>query len=143
MNNQSDLLFLIKHLSKCIEMGIDQETEKLGLTPQQARVLFYLVRHDEKKIKQMDLCEHFHLSKSTVSGLVKRLVLKSLIIKEKTKEGTILHPSEKAKALFEEQREKISQFNEQIFGDLSLEEKRKLEELLKDKIQLLKGDKLC
>ena len=137
MNNQSDLLFVIKHFSKCIEMKVDKETEKLGLTPQQARILFYLVRHEDEHVKQVDIKEHFHLSKSTVSGLIKRLENKNLVIKE----DNYLRASDKAKEMRSLYKFNINEMTDKIFPELNQEQKDRLSEILKEKINLMEGNK--
>ena len=114
MNVKDDIFFLIKHLSKCIELSLDKESAKLGLTPQQGRLLGFLIRREKEnvKVRQIDIEERFQLSKSTVSGLVKRMESKNLIYKKKEKKDIFILPSDEGKeimAIFIKKAEAIKQ----------------------------------
>ena len=99
MNFTDDIFFLVKHLSKCIELSLDKEATKLGLTPQQGRLLGFLIRREKEnvKVRQIDIEQRFQLSKSTVSGLVKRLENKDLIIRVKEDNEIHILPSDEGK----------------------------------------------
>ena len=135
MDVKDDVFFLIKHLSKCIELALDKEANKLGLTPQQARLLGFLMRRKSEniKVRQIDIEERFQLSKSTVSGLVKRMEAKNLIIKEKKDKDIWILPSEEGIKTAEEFKEKAHIIRNEVSKDLSDEEK----ELVKNALMKL------
>ena len=114
MNFTDDIFFLVKHLSKCIELSLDKEATKLGLTPQQGRLLGFLIRREKEnvKVRQIDIEQRFQLSKSTVSGLVKRLENKDLIIRVREDNEIHILPSDEGKrimSVFKKEAERIKQ----------------------------------
>lgn len=95
-----DILFLIKRLNKLIDQDLDARLATYGLTGQQGRVLFFINRKvniEHVEVHQNDIENEYHLSKSTVSGLVKRMEKKGIITIEKQHPYAILKPTEKAK----------------------------------------------
>lgn len=96
----TDIIYLIKYLEKLIDADLDNRLELYGLTGQQGRVLFYIHRKTENEhleIHQNDIENEYHLSKSTVSGLVKRMEKKGIISIEKQHPYAILRTTDKAK----------------------------------------------
>lgn len=93
----SDILLQLKHLNKCLKQDFDERLEKFGLTSHQGRILFCVNYFFEegKNIHQSDLEEIFHLSKSSVSEMVSRMVASGLLSRELDKPYFKLVPTEK------------------------------------------------
>ena len=127
MNLHDDIFFLVKHLSKCIELSLDKEAAKLGLTPQQGRLLGFLIRCEKEnvKVRQIDIELRFQLSKSTVSGLVKRMDSKGLIIKVKEKGEIHILPSEEGKTIMTTFRNKAEIIKQNMMEALPIKERDK------------------
>ena len=99
---KTDILFLIKRLNKLIDQDLDARLATYGLTSQQGRILFFINRRFEiehQEVHQNDIENEYHLSKSTVSGLVKRMEKKEIITIEKQHPYAILKPTDKAKEI--------------------------------------------
>ena len=97
---KDDILFLIKRLNKLIDQDLDARLASYGLTGQQGRILFFINRKcclENQEVHQNDIENEYHLSKSTVSGLVKRMEKKEIITIEKQHPYAILKPTQKAK----------------------------------------------
>ena len=97
-----DILFLIRRLNKLIDQDLDARLATYGLTGQQGRILFFINRRseiDHQEVHQNDIENEYHLSKSTVSGLVKRMEKKEIITIEKQHPYAILKPTDKAKEI--------------------------------------------
>ena len=145
MEVKDDIFFLVKHLSKCMELALDKEANKLGLTPQQARLLGFLVRRKNENIsiRQIDIEERFQLSKSTVSGLVKRMESKNLIIKEKKDKDILILPSEEGIKITEIFKEKANVIKDDIAKDLTDKEKEQLIKTLHKLLENVKKEGGC
>ena len=127
MNVRDDIFFLIKHLSKCIELSLDKEATKLGLTPQQGRLLGFLIRREKEnvKVRQIDIEQRFQLSKSTVSGLVKRMENKELIIKMKEDNEIHILPSDEGKRIMTSFIKEAERIKRNMMESLPIEERDK------------------
>lgn len=122
-NKKTLLLFKMKYLDKLLESDFAKRLEKNGLTPQQGRILMHVCKYhkNNEALNQNDLTEKLHLTKSTVSGLVKRLIEKELIKVVKDKNNHILKPTENGLNLqdhFIKEGEKTFQ---KVLGDISEE----------------------
>lgn len=78
-----DIIYYIKSLNRLLTKDFDKRLSEFNLTSQQGRILFYIFRNNlnNKDVHQVDIEKQFHLSKSTVSGLVKRMEKNGLINK--------------------------------------------------------------
>ena len=97
--SNTDIIYLIKNLNKLLQNDFNSRLEQYGLTCHQGRVLFYLnkkVNIEHKVVHQNDIEKDFNLTKSSVSGLVKRMVANGLIDKKIAHPYAELTPSEKA-----------------------------------------------
>jgi len=97
-NRKTDILYLINYLHKLIDQDLDKRLSEHGLTSQQGRILFFVHRKsclESLEVHQNDIENEYHLSKSTVSGLVKRMEKKNLITIEKQHPYAIIRPAEK------------------------------------------------
>ena len=80
---RNDIIYLVRHLSKLLKADFDERVAKLGLTGEQARILFFIYRNKKEglTVHQNDIERQFSLAKSTVNGFVTRLVKNKFIIK--------------------------------------------------------------
>lgn len=145
-NNGNDFLLKIKQLSKILELKICKDLESIGITSQQGRVLFFIIKSNEsgKKVKQKDIEEKYQLSKSTVSGLVKRLADRGFIIKTKDFSDIFLVPTEKSFKVINTVKENRDKIKQQLLGCISKREQLKLEKTLDRIIDKIKEEsKVC
>lgn len=94
---RNDIIYLIKHLSKLLQADFDRRVSEIGLTGVQARVLFFIIRktNDEKvEVHQNDIEREFKLAKSTVNGLVSRLLKTGYVTKRNDKKYVVLVPTD-------------------------------------------------
>ena len=96
-NCKTDIIYLIRHLSKLLQSDFEERLAQVGLTASQARTLFFIdnCRLEGKEVHQKDIEDHFSLAKSTVNGLVSRLEKNGFIVKNNTKNYSIITLSDK------------------------------------------------
>ena len=105
MHPENNIIYLTKQLSKLLSQDFDKRLSEFGLTSHQGHILFFInkkVRIDGIEIHQKDIEEEFHLSKSTVSGLIKRMEKRGLIIKKEIHPYYVLEPSKEAIKIIDE-----------------------------------------
>ena len=84
-NCREDIIYLTKHLGKLLDADFDKRVSEIGLTAAQARVLFFINRNnrfENLEVHQNDIEKEFCLAKSTVNGLISRLLKTGYIIKK-------------------------------------------------------------
>lgn len=97
-HQEEDILYLVKSLSKLLARDFDKRLEEYDLTGQQGRLLFFIYKQTKIEgttVHQNDIEKNYLLSKSTVSGLVDRLVKKGLIERVNEKPYVSLIPTDK------------------------------------------------
>ena len=99
-SKKDNIIYLTIYLRKLIDKDFDNRLSEYGLTGQQGRILFFIF-HSEKEIHQNDIENEFHLSKSTVSGLVKRMEKKGVININKQARFAVLTVSDQGKDIIE------------------------------------------
>ena len=130
---KDDYIYLVKHLSKLIDQDFDRRLSEYGLTCQQGRILFFVNRKsviENKEVHQNDIEQEFHLSKSTVSGLVKRMEKKEIIIVKKVPPYAILEPSKKGKDIIIHLKKNKEDVIEMILHNIKKEDRTKLQNML-------------
>ena len=138
MNKEdADLLFLIKVLDKKVCEDFDNRLSKFGLTGQQGRILFFINYKKEtaNSVLQCDIEKRYNLSKSTVSGLVQRLIKNEFVIR--TKKG--LEPTEKALKVISALKEGREQTLNRLTQGFDENEKKQLIEGFKQLIENMGG----
>ena len=125
---KNDIIYLLKYLNKSINKHFDKRLAEYDLTGQQGRILFFIANKtkEDVDIHQNDIENEFHLSKSTVSGLVKRMEKKGIISIEKKKNYAILKPTEAGLSIICHIRERKNEslnlltdgINEKDYNDL-------------------------
>ena len=111
-----NIVYLVIYLHKLIDKDFDNRAAKLGITGQQGHILFFIhcnIVHKNTEVHQNDIENEFHLSKSTVSGLVKRMEKKGIITVEKQHPYAILKPTQKGEdiisTLHQNRKDAVSQ----------------------------------
>ena len=84
-NCKEDIIYLIRHLGKLLQSDFEERVAQVGLTAAQARTMFFInrCRLENVVVHQKDIEQHFSLAKSTVNGLVQRLLKNGFISKNK------------------------------------------------------------
>jgi len=128
-------------ISKCIHhlivKEIDAKLSGIGLTPQQSMFIMAISKHMPEGLTQSELIKRFGISKSTCSGIIKRMEEAKYI---KRKKGNIV--LDENGQVFTEQLSKVEEeIDEKITKNFSKEEKEKLFELTNKVINNLKEDK--
>lgn len=85
MENKHGIGYYFKLISKSLEASFKKELLKNDITYQQFNILNYLFKNNDIDVNQKMLENHFELSNATISGILKRLEVKELIIREKSK----------------------------------------------------------
>ncbi len=84
MENKHGIGYYFKLISKSLESSFKKELLKNDITYQQFNILNYLFKNSDIEVNQKMLENHFELSNATISGILKRLEIKELIIREKS-----------------------------------------------------------
>lgn len=126
INKEDDILFLIKNLNKKLALDFNKRSEELGTTSAQARILLYIHHRNENKerVRQVDIEKTFNLSKSTVSGLIKRMEKNGIIKKEKEKSSIYLVPDERGYTILDSLAINRNRVIEKLLNGLNEEEKK-------------------
>lgn len=143
-NREPELLGLFRYLSKQLDLSFNARLENSGLTSQQGRVIFYIHYHNmvlNEIIKQSDLERHFHLSKSTVSGLVKRLTNNGFIEKADVHHYYAISLTEKAKLTINNFKKANEETRDKLLNGFSEEQKVEMIKSLKHMIANMEAQK--
>ena len=101
LSKREELLFLIKFIDKEFKKDFESRLSEYGLTSHQGRLLFYISCNNKngKKIRQVDIENHYQLTKSTVHGLIDRMEKAGLVIKKKDGPNQYIEISEKTEGI--------------------------------------------
>ena len=141
-NCRQDIIYLIKHLSKLLEADFDQRVSKIGLTAPQARLLFFIIRKtkiENIEVHQNDIEKEFSLAKSTVNGLVSRLLKTGYINKDVVQRYSILKPTDEGIKAADSIKHGRIETIDKLFQGYSEEEKSATLEKLNILINNLEG----
>lgn len=140
-NFKEDIICLIKHLAKLLQADFDNRVAEIGLTGAQARVLFFIVRKDDEgvEIHQNDIEKEFSLAKSTVNGLVSRLLKTGYIIKTNVQRYVVLKPTEEGISAVGKIKQGRKETVNKLFLGYSEEEKSETLKKLNILIENLEG----
>ncbi|MGM9640204.1 MAG: MarR family winged helix-turn-helix transcriptional regulator [Faecousia sp.] len=131
-----------KHLGILAEQSVSQETQSMGLTPVQSRVLGFLVGHPEDPPCVRDVEAFFALSHPTVSGILSRLEEKGFLsFRADTDDGRIkrIIVSQQAVVYAERIRGSIDALEKEIVKGFTPEEKAQFIQYLDRAIRNLGG----
>lgn len=126
LSKEDDILFLIKSLNKKLILDFNKRSEELGITGAQGRILLHIYHRNEngEKVRQVDIEKHFNLSKSTVSGLIKRMEKNRIIKKVKEKNSIYLTTDEHGKTILNSLAINRNLVVERLLKGLNEEEKK-------------------
>lgn len=101
LSKREELLFLIKFIDKEFKKDFESRLSEYGLTSQQGRLLFYISCNNKngRKVRQVDIENHFKLTKSTVHGLIDRMEKAGLVLKKKEGPNQYIEISEKTEGI--------------------------------------------
>ncbi len=138
LEKKDNIIYLVIYLRKLIDKDFDVRLSEYGLTGQQGRILFFIF-HSKKEIHQNDIENEFHLSKSTVSGLVKRMEKKGVINISKQHPYAIIKVSDQGKDIVEHLKNKRKEAVEMLQRGLDSQEKAIICDLLVKLINNMEG----
>lgn len=141
-SRKNDIIFLTKYLGKLIDKDFDSRLAKYDLTGQQGRILFYIAKKtncEKQEVHQNDIEQEYHLSKSTVSGIVKRMEKKGVISIEKQHPYAVLKPTDAGKKIIESLHLQKDDAVNQLLKGLSEKEKEQACKLLNKLIENMEG----
>ena len=141
-NCREDIIYLIRHLSKLLQTDFDRRVSEIGLTGVQARVLFFIIRktkYENTVVHQKDIENEFSLAKSTVNGLVSRLLKTGYIIKQNVHPFAVLEPTEEGIAAADKIKQGRIKTVNKLFTGYTEEEKRTTLERLNILIDNIEG----
>ena len=81
------LAFQIKMLDEKMTAIWNAELSAYGLTFSQFPILVYLIRNQDHKVTQKELCEAVHVKHPTMIGLLDRLEEKDLVVRRRDEEN--------------------------------------------------------
>lgn len=138
---QEELFRLFKFIDKEARLDLQKRLSEYGLTAQQGRLLFFIACRQDNGVrtKQVDIENHFQLTKSTVHGLISRMEKADLV--QKTKEGNscYLVPTKYAESIMTYVHDKRGELLDKMFKNISREELETLSKLLNRVLDNMKG----
>ena len=134
-NCREDIIYLAKHLGKLLDADFDRRVSEIGLTAAQARCLFFINRKnrfDHLEVHQNDIEREFCLAKSTVNGLISRLLKTGYIIKKNVHPYAVLEITDEGIAAIEKVKQgRIAVINKLFTGYSEDERQNALKQLNK------------
>lgn len=127
------------------KLNVDAELRRRGydVTPVQSQALIYLFKRREENTTQRDLERALSLKPSTINGIVDRLLEKEYITRcTSPTDGRcrLLHLTNTGEELVNSFREALEQTDKAVLADLSEDEQKVLEGLLKRIITNLQNE---
>ncbi len=141
-SRKNDIIFLIKYLGKLLDKDLDARLSEFDLTGQQGRILFYVAKRtdiDKETVHQNDIEQEYHLSKSTVSGIVKRMEKKGIISIEKQHPYAVLKPTEEGRCIIHKLQEHKNEAVKQLIQGIDKEQQDILCQELNKLIENMEG----
>lgn len=138
---KTDIIYLIRHLSKLLQSDFEDRVAQVGLTASQARTLFFInhCRLEGIEVHQKDIETHFSLAKSTVNGLVSRLEKNGFIVKNNTKNYSIITITESGIQTIEKIKQGRVDTVNKLFSGYSEEEQQRILKNLNSMIDSFEG----
>ncbi len=137
-SKKEEISLLVRVIAKEFRSDFQMRLNDYGLTAQQGRILFLINcrRNEGLTTRSVDIEKHFALTKSTVHGLVERMIRANILYKNQY----ALNLTEYAESIIHFVLEKRSECLEKLFVNLSEEEIDTLSILL-NKINITKEEK--
>lgn len=141
-NCREDIIYLTKHLAKLLDADFDRRVSEIGLTAAQARVLFFInrrMRFEQIETHQNDIEKEFCLAKSTVNGLISRLLKTKYIIKRNVHPYAVLEITQEGIDAIEKVKKGRAEVINKLFTGYTDEERQNTLEKLNKLIDNLEG----
>ena len=129
-----NVMQLLKQLHLRIDSYVNSMTVSYGLTGAQCHILGYLLAHQDKEIYSSEIHAKLYLSRAAVSGLLKKLRNKGLLVFEMEPSDDRLKRiilTDQAMELEERMARSFTYVEDFLYRDFSDEEKEQMETLLK------------
>lgn len=128
LTKKEEISLLIKIIVKEFRADFQSRVNNYGLTAQQGRILFLIHsrRLENLTTRSVDVEKHFNLTKSTVHGLVERMIRADIIRKNQH----YLELTDYAESIVHFVREKRGECLDKLFQNLTEEETNTLSILL-------------
>ena len=140
MRDNDEIGFYLSLIKKKMDKHMNEGLKKYDLTKTQRDILGYLHFRDKNPVIQKDIEEHFHISNSTVTGILNRLEQKGFIerkqsLKDKRVRTIVL--TKKEQDLHENIENQICLMESKFENALGIEKQKQLLEILKELAQNL------
>ena len=131
-SKREEIVLLVRFIDKVFKADFQSRLSEYGLTSQQGRLLFYINWNNKngRKIRQVDIENHYQLTKSTVHGLIDRMEKAGLVTKVKEDKNQYIEISEKTKEILHDVFEKRTEVLDKMLDGVSEEEIETLHSLL-------------
>lgn len=128
LTKKEEISLLIKFIAKEFRTDFEARLNAYNLTAQQGRILFFINCRKNKgqSTRSVDIEKGFNLTKSTVHGLVERMIKANVLIKE----NYHLELTDCAKSLMHHVYEKRIECLDSLLKDVSEEELETLKKIL-------------
>ena len=131
-SKREEIVLLVRFIDKVFKADFQSRLSEYGLTSQQGRLLFYISwnKKNGRKIRQVDIENHYQLTKSTVHGLVDRMEKAGLVYKVKDGTNQYIEISEKTEGILMYVFDKRNEVLDKMLNNVSNEEIETLHQLL-------------
>lgn len=129
---------LIRYLNKQLDLLFNANLGKCGLTNQQGRIVLFIHCRAYKcqdVVYQSDIEEHLKLSKSTVSGLINRLINNNFIQKGNEVDSRALVLTEKGLETVSLFRQAQDATREQLLKGYSEDQRKQIKQTIRQMIE--------
>ena len=137
MQDNNSIGYYIMNTNKLMGRYVIKNFEKKSkyrISPMQVMIMKYLLKNQNKKIFQQDICDTFNLRRSTVSGILTTMEKNAIIIRKVAREDPRKNEIKLTKMFVNNTKEVSAELmNLEIIleQDFTLEEKAELIRLLK------------
>ena len=131
-SKREEIVLLVRFIDKVFKADFQSRLSEYGLTSQQGRLLFYISWNNKngRKIRQVDIENHYQLTKSTVHGLIDRMEKAGLVFKVKEGPNQYIQISEKTEGILMHVFDKRNEVLDKMLQGVSDEEIETLHTLL-------------
>lgn len=137
MQDNNSIGYYIMNTNKLMGRYVIKNFEKKSkyrISPMQVMIMKYLLKNQNKKIFQQDICDTFNLRRSTVSGILTTMEKNAIIIRKVAREDPRKNEIKLTKMFVNNTKEvsaELMDLESILEQDFTLEEKTELIRLLK------------
>lgn len=127
-----DILFLMRLANRQMRLYFNNAIDRYNLTSQQANLLIFLTRQNAngEVVHQQDIEKWYRLSKSTISGMIDRLVKRGLVKRIIDGRYANIVPTEEAIRITKELRGTLDQYDLRNLAVLTDEEQEEFKTII-------------